>query len=80
MTVSVQGLSTKVGDKMTCPGCGETLALDWADGWRNDRGLGCVGMKTHSDSLGITANRERKSVRDVIAENGGTSPSVEAWA
>lgn len=76
----------KVGDKTTCPGCGETLTLDWADGWRNDRGLGCVGMKTHTDSLGITdsldasANREYKSVRDVIAENGGTSPGVEGWA
>lgn len=32
----------------TCPGCGERLYLDWADGWRNGNGFTCGrGPLTH---------------------------------
>lgn len=41
-----------VGDTMLCPGCGELLSLDWADGWRNDNGLTCKPpTTTHSDHI-----------------------------
>lgn len=41
-----------VGDSMTCPGCGERLILDWADGWRNDNGFTCNPPRTtHSDHI-----------------------------
>lgn len=44
--------AAKVGDKLACPGCGETLTLDWADGWRNDRGLSCEPVNTtHSQHI-----------------------------
>lgn len=32
----------KVGDKMSCPGCGETLTLDSGDGWTNRNGFTCT--------------------------------------
>jgi hypothetical protein len=41
-----------VGDSMTCPGCGEKVTLDWADGWRNDNGLTCKPARTtHGDHI-----------------------------
>ena len=45
-------VNPKTGDTMQCPGCGEVLVLDWADGWRNDNGLTCEPpMTTHSDHI-----------------------------
>ncbi|AOZ63717.1 hypothetical protein SEA_WEASELS2_131 [Rhodococcus phage Weasels2] len=41
----------KYGDKLTCPGCKETLIFDQMDGWRNDNGLTCVQRTTHSDHI-----------------------------
>lgn len=42
----------KIGDQMTCPGCGERLTLHWADGWRNDRGYTCKPTNTtHTDHI-----------------------------
>jgi hypothetical protein len=42
----------KIGDTMTCPGCGERLTLDWADGWRNDRGFTCQPTNSvHTDHI-----------------------------
>lgn len=41
-----------VGDSIPCPGCGEHLTLDWADGWRNDSGFTCTPTGTvHSDHI-----------------------------
>jgi len=52
MTGAVYVSTAKVGDKMTCPGCGETLTLDWADGWRNNGGLTCNPVSTtHSQHI-----------------------------
>lgn len=45
-------IDPRVGDTMTCPGCGEKVTLDWADGWRNDNGLTCKPARTtHSDHI-----------------------------
>jgi hypothetical protein len=42
----------QVGDELVCPGCGERLRLDWADGWRNDNGFTCFPARTtHSDHI-----------------------------
>lgn len=42
----------KVGDQITCPGCGERITLDWADGWRNDNGFTCnPPTMTHSSFI-----------------------------
>lgn len=41
-----------VGDELVCPGCGEKVTLDWADGWRNDNGFTCKpAHTTHSDHI-----------------------------
>jgi hypothetical protein len=40
------------GDTLVCPGCGENLTLDWADGWRNDNGFTCNPPRTtHSQHI-----------------------------
>lgn len=45
-------IDPRIGDKVDCPGCGEVLTLDWADGWRNDNGLTCYPANTtHSDHV-----------------------------
>lgn len=42
----------QVGDTLTCPGCGERVRLDWADGWRNDNGFTCRPARTtHSEHI-----------------------------
>lgn len=42
----------QVGDSIDCPGCGERLTLDSADGWRNDNGFTCNPPRTtHSDHI-----------------------------
>lgn len=42
----------KFGDQIQCPGCWETLTLDWADGWSNPNGLTCMPLSTtHSDHI-----------------------------
>lgn len=44
--------AAKVGESMTCPGCGEKVTLDWADGWRNDNGFTCEpDNTTHSQHI-----------------------------
>ena len=49
----------QVGDEMTCPGCGETVRLDWADGWRNDSGLTCRPYTTtHSQHIATLTTQE----------------------
>ncbi|WIE60746.1 hypothetical protein DEI97_013450 [Curtobacterium sp. MCLR17_032] len=41
-----------IGDTINCPGCKERVKLDWADGWRNDRGFTCRPYPTtHSDHI-----------------------------
>lgn len=45
-------IDPKVGDSMMCPGCGERVTLDWADGWRSDNGLTCKPARTtHSEHI-----------------------------
>ncbi len=42
----------RFGDQLQCPGCRETLTLDWADGWSNSNGLNCMPLSTtHSDHI-----------------------------
>lgn len=44
--------SARVGDKLKCPGCGEMLTLDWADGWTNRNGFTCSPTNTvHTDHI-----------------------------
>ena len=44
--------AAKIGDSLTCPGCGEKVTLDWADGWRNDNGFTCQPINTtHSQHV-----------------------------
>ncbi len=52
--------NAKVGDSLTCPGCGETVMLDWADGWRNDNGFTCLPTNTtHSQHIFTEQKGER---------------------
>jgi hypothetical protein len=45
-------VNPKAGDTITCPGCGEKVTLDWADGWRNDNGFTCKPYRTtHSEHI-----------------------------
>ncbi|MDH6282859.1 hypothetical protein M2280_004096 [Prescottella agglutinans] len=52
MTLRVTVTGAKVGDKLRCPGCDESLTLDWADGWTSSSGLTCSPpWTTHSDHI-----------------------------
>ncbi|GAA4928582.1 hypothetical protein GCM10023224_04780 [Streptomonospora halophila] len=52
-------IDPQVGDTLTCPGCGERVRLDWADGWRNDNGLTCRPARTtHSEHIATLTARE----------------------
>ena len=54
-------IDPKPGDSIACPGCNETVTLDWADGWRNDNGFTCSPMRTtHSDHI-ITLMTESRT-------------------
>lgn len=57
--VDLTPVVASIGDKITCPSCKETVTLDWADGWRNDRGFTCWPHRTtHSDHIStIRADR-----------------------
>lgn len=45
-------MTTDAREEMSCPGCEETIYLDWADGWRNDNGLTCKPANTtHSQHI-----------------------------
>jgi hypothetical protein len=51
--------AARVGDSMTCPGCGEKVTLDWADGWRNDNGFTCEPARTTHAQHIFTAEVKR---------------------
>lgn len=55
-------IDARVGDSMICPGCGEKVSLDWADGWRNDNGFTCKPARTtHSQHI-LTVNPDMRPV------------------
>lgn len=57
--MSVVVVDPQVGDTMTCPGCGESLTLDWADGWTNRNGISCrPGYSTHTDHITTVTTSE----------------------
>lgn len=52
-------INPQVGEEMTCPGCNETVCLDWADGWRNDNGLTCCPYTTtHGQHIATLTTEE----------------------
>ncbi|OZE35635.1 hypothetical protein CH259_16545 [Rhodococcus sp. 05-2254-4] len=54
-------INPEVGDKLKCPGCGEMLTLDWANGWRNSNGYGCKPARTtHSDHIVTLVTQEER--------------------
>ena len=61
--MSATVIEAKVGATMTCPGCGETLHLDWADGWKNRNGFTCKPLPgrpygVHTDHITTTLAEE----------------------
>jgi hypothetical protein len=50
--ITKEPIVAAIGDQLNCPGCGERLTLDWANGWRNNRGYTCrPETTTHSDHI-----------------------------